>query len=236
MALSNKEYFEAIQEARYFSTYDLIETILNSEDNVENRINSAIEKMHYTLNNTEKETVHNEIKLIDQLQYRISIYKTELIDRINMIERANQIFSGEIKVHENLSAIQNDKIMSIINRYLNESDKIKEIEEYSDSIISGKREPKTNTDIDKEFYVSLYRIVVKNPEKISLLPNKVKAFLIKGSKMFGMSGNNHREALKLMQNINNSLLLPSSQEMITKIKNKLSNISKKMPPKKLSTI
>lgn len=85
MALSNKEYFEAIQEARYFSTYDLIETILNSEENIENRINSVVEKMHSVLNNTEKETVHNEIKLIDQLQYRISIYKTELIDRINMI-------------------------------------------------------------------------------------------------------------------------------------------------------
>lgn len=236
MALSNKEYFEAIQEARYFSTYDLIETILNSEENIENRINSVVEKMHSVLNNTEKETVHNEIKLIDQLQYRISIYKTELIDRINMIERSHQIFSGEMKVHENLSTIQNDKIMSIINRYLNESDKIKEIEEYSDSILSGKREPKVNTDIDKEMYVSLYRIVVKNPEKISLLPNKVKAFLVKGSKMFGMSGNNHREALKLMQNINNSLLLPSSQEMIAKIKNKLSNISQKIPPKKLSTI
>lgn len=142
MALSNKEYFEAIQEARYFSTYDLIETILHNEGNIENRINSVIEKMHSVLDNTEKEKVHNEIKLIDQLQYRISIYKTELIDRINMIERSNQIFSGEMKVHENLSTVQNDKIMSIINGYLNESDKIKEIEEYSDSIISGKKEPK----------------------------------------------------------------------------------------------
>lgn len=236
MALSNKEYFEAIQEARYFSTYDLIETILNNEDNVENRINSVIEKMHPVLSNIEKEKVHNEIKLIDQFQYRISIYKTELIDRINMIERSNKIFSGEIKVHENLSAPQNDKIMSIINGYLNESGKIREIEEYADGILSGKKEPKINTDIDKEVYVSLYRIVVNNPEKISLLPNKVKAFLVKGSKMFGMSGNNHREALKLMQNINNSLLLPSSQEMITKIKNKLSNMSQKIPPKKLSTI
>ena len=155
MALSNKEYFEAIQEARYFSTYDLIETILHNEGNIENRINSVIEKMHSVLDNTEKEKVHNEIKLIDQLQYRISIYKTELIDRINMIERSNQIFSGEMKVHENLSTVQNDKIMSIINGYLNESDKIKEIEEYSDSIMSGKNEPIANTDIDKEVFVSL---------------------------------------------------------------------------------
>lgn len=240
MALSNKEYSEAIQEARYFSTFDLVGAIQTGENTVSERLDYIIKKISIDMAN--KENIYKETEFVEQIQDRMSIYKAELIDRINTMspDSASKIISGQIKLHAEITEPQQKLISKIFNSYEKEGDITKEVENYADAIASGKKEIREDSiNIDKNLYLCLYKIAVKTPEKAISLSENMKLLLITGSKVFGMSGDNHRETLKQIQNINNSLVMPSSHDMLKRIKEKITFISKNnpAPPKnKLSTI